>query len=107
MSALTRVAIEESITVYTDVTFKCPREIAELYKTLSEGLTSRVDIEEVKKVSDFDREYGIEEPGTYMIWEEEDGTKKNYKVKNYSREEVDSANYEIDEINLYSLDDEE
>lgn len=94
MSALTRVAIEESITVYTDVTFKCPREIAELYKTLSEGLTSRVDIEEVKKVSD-------------LIWEEEDGTKKNYKVKNYSREEVDSANYEIDEINLYSLDDEE
>ena len=48
--ALTRVTIEESIKVYTDITFTCPLEIAELYKTLKEDYARFVDIEEVKEV---------------------------------------------------------
>jgi hypothetical protein len=98
MSALTHVTVFKSVKVRTEVTFECPREIAELFKTKSETC-ERVDIFVVKKVFDFVREYGIEEPGTYMIWEEEDGTKKSYKLKNYySSDEYDE--YEIDNITL-------
>jgi hypothetical protein len=99
MSALTRVTVLESKTVFADVTFECPREIAELLKTLYDTLFAFVKIIGVQKVSDCDREYGIEEPGTYMIWEEEDGTKKSYKLKNYSREEFDDE-YGMKKITL-------
>ena len=103
--ALTRVTIEESIKVYTDITFTCPLEIAELYKTLKEDYNRFVDIEEVKTLPSWSyyREYGIEEPGTYMIWDEEDGTKKCYKLEDYSSEEVDSGEYEVDDITFASV----
>ncbi len=98
MSALTQVTVEECHKVYTDITFTCPLEIAELYKTLKENSRRFVDIEEVKEVWNFHREYGIEEPGNYMIWDEEDGTKKCYKLEDYCRELVDTAEWEIDDI---------
>ena len=56
--ALTRVTVEESHKVYTDIIFTCPLEIAELYKTLKEDYDRFVDIEEVKEVWDFPRQYG-------------------------------------------------
>ena len=101
--ALTRVTVEESIKVYTDITFTCPREIAELYKTLKEDYGRFVEIQEVIKVWNFHREYGIVEPGNYMIWDEEDGTKKCYKLEDYSSKEVDSGEYEVDDIILASV----
>ena len=87
MASLTRVTVEESYTVCNEVSFTCPLEIAELYKTLREDYDRDVEIEEVIKVWDYHREYGIEEPGNYMIWDEEDGTKKCYKLQNYNIEE--------------------
>ena len=95
--ALTRVTVEESIKVYTDITFSCPREIAELYKTLKEE-RGFVEIVEVKEVMDHRREYGIEEPGTYMVWDLEDGTKKCYKLEKYSTYDVDTAESVVDII---------
>ena len=100
MASLTRVTVEESHKVYTDITFTCPLEIAELYKTLKEDYNRFVDIEEVKELPSWSyyREYGIEEPGTYMIWDEEDGTKKFYKLEDYCRDDVDTAEWEMDDI---------
>ena len=98
MASLTRVTVEESYKVYNEVSFTCPLEIAELYKTLKEDYDRDVDIEEVIKVSTYDRQYGIEEPGTYMIWDEEDGTKKFYKLEDYCRDDVDTAEWEMDDI---------
>ena len=104
--ALTRVTVEESYTACTDITFTCPLEIAELYKTLREDYDRDVDIEEVHVVSTYDRKYGIEEPGTYMIWEEEDGTKKCYKLEDYYRdrdEYGDGDMLELESITLASV----
>ena len=98
MASLTRVTVEESYKVYDEVSFTCPPEIAELYKTLKEDYNRFVEIQEVIKVWNFHREYGIEEPGNYMIWDEEDGTKKCYKLEDYCRELVDTAEWEIDDI---------
>lgn len=96
--ALTRVIVSKKVEVLTDVHFSCPLEIAELYKTLNEDSGRFVDIEEVKEVWNFHREYGIEEPGNYMIWDEEDGTKKCYKLENYSSDDVDTAEFVEDII---------
>tara|TARA_B100000482_G_C12597729_1_gene293967 strand:+ start:1640 stop:1945 length:306 start_codon:yes stop_codon:yes gene_type:complete len=96
--ALTRVIVSKKVEVLTDIYFSCPREIAELYKTMEEDINCFVDIEEVKKVWNFHREYGIKEPGTYMVWDEEDGTKKSYKLENYSSIDVDTAEFVEDII---------
>jgi len=102
--ALTRVTVEESYKVYDEVSFTCPPEIAELYKTLREDYDRDVEIEEVIKVWDYHREYGIEEPGTYMIWEEEDGTKKCYKLEDYYRDSGDCGDgLELESITLASV----
>ena len=106
MASLTRVTVEESHKVYTDITFTCPLEIAELYKTLREDYNRYVDIVEVKEQLpswSYYREYGIEEPGTYMIWEEEDGTKKCYKLEDYYRDSGDCGDgLELESITLAS-----
>ena len=96
--ALTRVIVSKKVEVLTDIYFSCPREIAELYKTMEEDINCFVDIEEVKKVWNFHREYGIKEPGTYMVWDEEDGTKKCYKLENYSSKEVDCGESVVDTL---------
>jgi len=101
--ALTRVTVEESYKVYDEVSFTCPPEIAELYKTLKEDYNRFVDIEEVIVVSTYDRKYGIEEPGTYMIWEEEDGTKRCYKLEDYYRDSGDCGDgLELESLTLAS-----
>jgi len=101
--ALTRVTVEESYKVYDEVSFTCPPEIAELYKTLKEDYNRFVDIEEVIVVSTYDRKYGIEEPGTYMIWEEEDGTKRCYKLEDYYRDSGDWGDgLELESLTLAS-----
>lgn len=99
MSALTRVTVQQSYSVVTDIVFDCPLEIAELYKELNE-CGNFVDIEEVDDIWNYHREHGIEEPGTYMIWEEDDGTKKSYKLKNYSIDSGDAGEMETDSITL-------
>ena len=101
MSALTRVTVEESHKVYTDITFTCPLEIAELYRSLKEDYNRFVDIVDIEECI-FYREYGIKEPGTYMIWDEEDGTKKCYKLEDYCRDDVDTAEWEVDSITFAS-----
>ena len=101
--ALTRVTVEESYKVYDEVSFTCPPEIAELYKTLREDYDRNVEIEKVMIVSKYDREYGIEEPGTYMVWDEEDGTKKCYKLKDFYRDSGDCGDgVELESITLAS-----
>ena len=95
--ALTRVIVSKKVEVLTDIYFSCPREIAELYKTLKEE-RGFVEIVEVKEVMDHRREYGIEEPENYMVWDEEDGTKKSYKLENYSSVDVDTAEFVEDII---------
>jgi len=98
---MTRVTVEESHKVYTDITFTCPLEIAELYRSLKEDYNRFVDIVDIEDWSYF-REYGMEEPGTYMIWNEEDGTKKYYKLEDYCRDDVDTAEWEVDSITFAS-----
>ena len=95
--ALTRVIVSKKVEVLTDIYFSCPREIAELYKTLKEE-RGFVEIVEVKEVMDHRREYGIEEPENYMVWDEEDGTKKCYKLENYSSKEVDCGESVVDTL---------
>ena len=66
MSALTRVTVEESHKVYTEITFTCPLEIAELYKTLEKDFNRFVDIEEVNYgSSSLEEVYKQKEKGDY------------------------------------------
>ena len=96
--ALTRVIVSKKVEVLTDIHFSCPPHVAELYNNMYNDSGCFVDIEEVKQVWDFHREYGIEEPGAYMIWDEEDGTKRCYKLENYSSFDVDTADFVEDVV---------
>ena len=103
MSALTRVTVEQSHKVSTDVEFDVPLEIAELYRNLA--YRARVFIREYF-LPDLPNEWGVKKPGHYMCWVEEDGTQKSYKLENYDEWSDNDGPVEIVDITFASTDSE-
>lgn len=97
-SSKTCACVEVLFTKAIDLRFTLPLNLALMFKKGKAELCNSDG-----HINAYGSDYGIKERGDYIIWKEEDGTKKYYKLADFERDEDrdewDKANIWIDEEN--------